>query len=254
MLGAVEAPAPYDVVAVNLEPDADNRIHSDEVAKDFGFAGALVPGVELFAIASTPLLAAWGEAFLRSGRLALRFVRPVYDGERVTVGVADGTISVAGPEGDVRAEGTAEMRTSAPTPLDAYDDVPLPPAPAARPELGEFGTVVVPTEAGACADYARRIGDPSPVAAEVVHPGLMLRAVNAALMCNVALGPWIHTASDCRFLGLARPGATLTVHSRVTELFERRTHQYVRYVAVVLADGDPVAQVDHEAIWRVASG
>lgn len=53
---------PYAVVARNIDPHADNRIHDDDVAQRFGFTGALVPGVEVFAYATSPLVAAWGPA------------------------------------------------------------------------------------------------------------------------------------------------------------------------------------------------
>ena len=244
-------PAPYEVVAVNLDPQADNRIHDDDVAQRFGFAGALVPGVEVFAVASAPLVAAWGEGFLAGGRLAVRFRRPVYDRERVTVTVAGGQVTVSGPDGTPRATGTvAAPRPQAPP--GPYAVVPLPERPAPAPVVGPFGTVVQAADPAACADYVRRVGDAHPLYPGLVHPGLLLRLVNLALMSNVSLGPWIHTASDCRFLGPARAGQELSVRSRVRELFERKGHSYVRYDALVLADGEPVAEVDHEAIWRLA--
>lgn len=98
----------------------------------------------------------------------------------------------------------------------------------------------------------RRIGEPSPVYADLVHPGLLLRVVNLVLMSNVARGPWIHTASDCRFLSAAQVDEQVQVRSRVTELFARKGHDDVRYDALVLAAGRPVAEVHHEAIWRLA--
>lgn len=244
-------PEPWDVVAVNLAPDADNRIHDDDVAQSFGFAGALVPGVEVFALATTPLVQTWGEAFLASGRLSLRFRKPVYDGERVTVAVDGDAVSVTGPDGVLRASGLVSP-SAEPAPPEAYDDAPLPPRPEAQLRLGAFGTVRVPAAPQECADYVRGIGDPLPVYRDVVHPGLLLRLVNLALMSNVELGPWIHTASDARFLGLARVDEDVEVRSRVTDLFERKGHAYVRYDALVLAAGRPVVEVNHEAIWRLA--
>ena len=245
-------PTPYEVVAVNLDPQADNRIHDDEVAQQFGFAGALVPGVEVFALASAPLVRAWGEDFLAAGRMSLRFRKPVYDGERVTVDFDRGELSVVGPDGVLRAGGAAEQTAADRPDVGSYEDVPLPEVLAAQPSLGSMGTVTEPGDPIACAEYVRRIGDACPLYERLVHPGLLLRLVNAALMRNVELGPWIHTASDCRFLSPAAVGRSYAVRSRVTELFERRGHSYVRYDALVLADDDPVALVHHEAIWRVA--
>ena len=220
------------------------------MARSFGFAGALVPGVEVFALATVPLVRTWGEAFLASGRLALRFRAPVYDGELVTVATETGSVSVTGPDGVVRAAGSARSSSDAGT-TGPYDDVPLPPQLAAEPRLGAFGTVRVPAAPEACADYVRGIGDPLPVYRDVVHPGLLLRLVNLALMSNVELGPWIHTASDARFLGLARPGDDAEVRSRVIEVFRRNGHDYLRYDALVLAAGRPVVEVRSEAIWRL---
>jgi hypothetical protein len=99
------AVTPYEVRAVDLDPQADNRIHDDDdVAQRFGFAGPLVPGVEVFVLASAPLVAAWGAGFLASGRMALRFRRPVYDGERVRVHADDA--SAAGADDGLTPPGT----------------------------------------------------------------------------------------------------------------------------------------------------
>lgn len=247
-------PQPYDVVAVNIDPDSENPIHGDDVARRLGFAGALVPGVEIFALASVPFVQAWGEAFLAAGRLSVRFRRPVYDSEPVTVTPGpDLAVVVTGPDGTTRATGTAAAPAAAPPPGE-YETAPLPASPAERPAQGPFGTVVESTTPGDCRAYASAIADPCPLYAELVHPGLLLRAVNSALMRNVALGPWIHTASDCRFLAPARAGSELEVRSRVTGLFERNGHSYVSYDALVLAERRPVLAVGHEAIWRLAGG
>lgn len=238
-------------MAVNLEPAADNRIHDDDVAQSFGFTGALVPGVELFALATAPLVRAWGEAFLSSGRLQVRFRRPVYDGERVRVTVGpDLELALSGPDGDARTVGTVG-RPAPQEPPTKYDTAPLPTALAAAPHVGPFGSFVEDADPAAAQDYARRIGDDHPAYEQLVHPGLLLRLVNAALMRNVALGPWIHTGSDCRLLGTAPYGSELEVRSRVTEVFSRNGHDRVRYDALITADGRPVAEVHHEAIWRL---
>jgi acyl dehydratase len=210
-----------------------------------------VPGVEVLALASAPLVAEWGADFLASGRMSLRFRKPVYDGERVTVELEEETLSVTGPDGVVRARGLAAgpAEPVAPAP---YDVAPLPAQLLAEPALGAFGTVDVPADAADAADYVRRIGEPSPLYDELVHPGLLLRLVNLALMSNVQLGPWIHTASDCRFLAPAPLGEPAQVRSRVTELYARGGHDYVRYDALVLVAGQAVAEVHSEAIWRLA--
>jgi len=248
------------VVARNLDPAADNRIHDDDVARAFGFTGALVPGVEVLAHATSPLVAAWGAGFFDGGRVALRFRRPVYDGETVVVTAeprADGfALAVTGPDGVVRAIGTAHPPAPGPpVDLGRYPVVPLPQPLAADPLPGPFGTVQVPGDAREARDYVAAVADPVPLYREagLVHPGLLLRLVNLALMSNVELGPWIHTSSDCRFLALPTVPTTASVRSVVTGTSRRGAHDEVTYDAVVLLDEQPVLEVVHTALYRLGA-
>ncbi len=245
---------PYSVLARNIDPTADNKIHADDVAQSFGFTGALVPGVELFAYVTAPLVAAWGLPWLSGGRVDVRFRRPVYDGERVTVEGDPAALSLVGPDGVTRAVGSAGP--DGPTrPRRLLDRAPLPAAllPTKRVSAGPLGTVEL---AGTTADneaYLDAVGEPSPLYRDeaIAHPGALLRLVNLVLMRNVDLGPWIHTASDCRLLAPARLPAAMQVRATVTETFERGGSSYVRYDALVLADGIAVMDVGHTAIYQL---
>jgi hypothetical protein len=244
--------APYRVVARNIDPQADNAIHDDDVAQRFGFAGALVPGVELFALATSPLVAAWGQQWLTGGRIDLRFRRPVYDGEHLLVELRQGRLTMTGPDGEVRCVGSAGSAEEPPD-LDDLVDAPLPATLRRDPEPGPFGSLTVPGSVQEGLDYLDAIGEPAALYREqsLAHPGLLLRLVNLLLMRNVELGPWVHTSSSCRLLGLARLPAEMSVRGTVRERFERGGHDRVRYDAVVLADGVPVLTADHTAIYRL---
>ena len=246
--------APYVVVARNIDPDSDNAIHADDVAQEHGFSGALVPGVDLFGLATSPLVSAWGQSWLASGRIDLRFRRPVYDGEALTVALDGAALTVTGPDGVVRCVGSAGPDGG--SQVGAYDDVLLPSVLAPDPVVGPLGTVREAGTASYNEEYADALGEPLALYrdASLAHPGLLLRLVNLLLMRNVALGPWVHTASSCRFLGVAHLPAELTVQGKVTELFRRGCHDYVRYDALVLADDRPVLEVDHTAIYRLSGG
>lgn len=239
-------------VARNIDPAAANAIHDDDVARQFGFEGALVPGVELWGRTASAL----GPA---ARRLALRFRRPVYDGERVEVEVEeDGGVVLRGPDGVARAVGSCAPSGSAPDPWLADGPArPLPgDLPPAEPESlppGPLGTVREPVSRERNEEYAALVGDALPDPA-VLHPGLLLRAVNLVLMRNVALGPWIHTASDALLLGPAPAGSVLEVRAVVRGTSVRSGNDEVRYDALVLADGAPVLQVDHTALFRLRGG
>ena len=233
--------------------ECDNKIHSDDVARRFGFSGALVPGVELFARTTTPLVAAWGEDWLSGGRIDLRFRRPAYDGEEMLVELDGERLAVTGPGGELRCVGAAGPTAPRPD-LAGLADVPLPPSPVADPVVGPFGSIREPGTVAENDWYLDAIGEPLTLYRErsLAHPGLLLRLVNRLLMRNVALGPWIHTSSDCTFLGPARLPAEMIVHGRGTGVGRRGAHDEVRYDALVLAEGNPVLHVHHTALYRLA--
>ncbi len=66
--------------AFNTAASSDNKIHDDTVARQFGFRGALVPGVEVYAYMAHMPVARWGRAWLENGQMDCRFLKPVYDG------------------------------------------------------------------------------------------------------------------------------------------------------------------------------
>jgi len=256
----VGAPTSYRVTARNLAVDSDNKIHDDDVAARLGFAGGLVPGVELFAYAAHPFAAAWGEEFLGAGRLQVRFRKPVYDGDDVdVVPAAEGdrwNVTLTVGRDEPRAVGTAEAHAAAAKLRQPYEPTPLPsrlhPTAGELP-AGPLGSVTETADRARHDDYLDGISETHPLfrAGDLVHPGALLRMVNNVLMQNVDLGPWIHTGSDCRFLATARVPSTLRCHGVVTECFERNGNAYVRYDALVTSDDRPVAEVDHTAIYRL---
>jgi len=256
-------PQAYRVRARNIDPTSDNKIHDDDVARRFGFTGALVPGVELFAYLTHPLVEAWGEDFLSRGEIEVRFRKPVYDGEHVVATAEradDGSFALAltGPDDVVRATGRARPRHDGTLDADAFVATPLPTVlpPAGTESLreGPIGTVTEPVDAESLQVYLDAIDESLPLFADkgVVHPGGLLRLVNAILVRNVVLGPWIHTASSCRLLGLATVPTTLVGHAVVTDNYERGGHRYVRYDALVSAQEKPVMRVEHTAIYEIA--
>ena len=70
----------YEVSAFNTAAASENKIHDDAVARRFGFHGALVPGVEVYAYMAHVPVARWGRAWLEGGAADCRFLKPVYDG------------------------------------------------------------------------------------------------------------------------------------------------------------------------------
>ena len=261
----------YRVTAKNTST-GENKIHDDVTARRYGFPGALVPGVTVYAYMTQPLAAAFGAAWLMRGTATVRFVKPVMDGDAVTVtGVVtarDGrgvtaTVTAGTPATPECATLTATIPAGQPTPINlaAYGEAPL---PERRPEatrvhlasLAMLGTPRVHYDAGQAEAYVAKVGEALALYRGTggwVHPGFLLEQGNRALDRNVTMSPWIHVGSAVRHLGGARVGDRLATRGKVRSLFEKRGREFVE-VDVVIVAGDtarPVAHILHTAIYRL---
>lgn len=260
---------PYAVVAHNGATRSDNKIHDDEVARQYGFSGGLVPGVTVYAYMTHPIVSAWGLPWLERGTMSARFLKPFYEGEEVTVQCAatDGgtptfEITARNPAGDVCAIGTASLpaEPAAPPAVSGFEAQPLPsPVPPVSYDVlarqTALGTVELAfSSATTGAAYLSEVPDAFEgyYGPDLVAPaGLLIRMANSALAQNVRLNPWIHVSSSTQHFSLARDGEHLTARSNVVELFERKGHKFVRLDVLVLAGERPVLRVDHTAIYDI---
>src|SRR5262245_10901539 len=230
----------YEVIAKNYGADHPNRIHSDEGAAAYGFAGALVPGVGLYAYMTRPVVDALGREWLERGSMSAKFLKPVYDGEKVqaraTVAQNDPLelrLELINQSGALCAAGSAGLpNSSASLDPDAYpfrEPVPLWPASIAGLSIGEtLGTVEFDLDMnGQMPKFLDNIVETSPIYDSICHPAFWIAQANEILMRNIALGPWIHTASDALHFTVARAGERLSLRGRVIDLYERRGHELV---------------------------
>ncbi len=261
----------YRVKARNTSSSSENKIHDDAIARQYGFRGGLVPGVTVYAYLTRPLVEAFGAAWLERGTATVKFVKPVLDGEEVTVSgvetARDPKSVTASLVATTAAGGECATLTAAlpagsavPVNLARYPAAPLPaerPA-ATREHLGSLevlGTPVDTYDEAAAAEYLQGVSDTLALyrGSGWVHPAFFLHQANRALSQNVRMGPWIHVGSVVRHLGGARVGETLAARGRVRSLFEKKGREFVELELVSVA-GDrarPVAHVLHTAIYRL---
>jgi hypothetical protein len=261
----------YSVKAVNTSTDSENKIHDDATARRYGFAGGLVPGVTVYAYLTEPLVAAFGAAWLQRGTASVKFVKPVLDGEELTV---TGEVLARDPQGGVTASLlattasagecatlTATLPAGSPTPLNValYAEAPLPAErePGTRAFFdahATLGTFVVPYDAALAEEYVASVSDPLPLYRDAggwVHPAFFTHMANRCLRSNVVIGPWIHIGSVVRHLGGARRGSSLAARARVRSLWDKKGRDFVELDIAILANGRPVAHVLHSAIYRL---
>lgn len=267
---------PSRVRARNLFRHAANRIHDDEMARQHGYAGALVAGVTVYGYLSRLAVAAWGLHWLARGTASVRFRRPVYDGDELTLtgrivarsanpvaGEALAELEARAPDGDIAATMLAGIAWGGPTGVPdpaAYPAAPLPGSPppataAALAGLGPLGTPTLVADPATLTQAADDLDDPSPVYRGfegVAHPGLLLRQANRALSENLDLGPWIHVSSDVAHCDLARAGDRLETRGRVARVYERKGRGWVDLDLLVVAHpARSIARIRHTAVYRL---
>jgi acyl dehydratase len=255
--------AAYEVKALNIAASSENRIHDDTVARRFGFRGALVPGVAVYAYMMHLPVARWGRAWLEGGEADCRFLKPVYDGAvvRVTAEEHDDGISLlVESAGERCATGHARLpREHRPAP--AVDTLPLRAPPAERPEASEtslapglvLGITPSTIDGETLGTYLDDISEIDPIyrSEGLLHPGQVLRLANQALLQNVVLGPWIHVGHKVRHYSAARVGEQLTLRAKITSNTVSKGHAFVEFDATVVASGiRAVAEINYSAIWR----
>jgi hypothetical protein len=259
----------YRLKARNTSKQSENAIHDDAVAKTYGFAGGLVPGVTVYAYLTHPLVEAWGPAWLERGTASVRFTKPVLDGDETVIGGAadasgvgaSATVTARTESGGERSTATATLpasRAIAPDPA-GYVAGPL---PAERPAalasnlpVGKLmGSPVNRYDENAAAEWLDKVSDGLALyrgREALVHPAFYLDQANKALSLNVRLGPWIHAGSVIQHLSAARVGETLSTRGRVRSTFEKKGKEFVELDLLISAGERPVAHVVHTAIYRL---
>jgi acyl dehydratase len=251
----------YRVQAYNTAHDSENKIHDDSVARRFGFTGALVPGVDVYAYMMHLPVARWGRAFLERGASECKFTSPVYDGETVEVtGREEGgaLLIEVSSQGKGCAAGSARLSLQEEL-LKKYETA-TPPSMEERPDANPkslapgtvLGTQLFDASREFMDGYLRDVRESDDLYKRegLVHPGNVLRMCNFALFRNVKMGPWIHVGSKVQNLGVARAGETLAARSRVIGNYEKKGHLFVDLDVLVLTSERPVAQVRHTAIYQ----
>jgi acyl dehydratase len=259
----------YSVRARNNSPGSENRMHSDEVARRYGFRGGLVPGVTVFGLMTRPVLARYGAAWLERGWAEVSFSKPAYEGELLAM---RDTVASARTDGSIEVSCTnetgvelARLRAGmlhAPAVPDARAAIP-PAQPLSSRPGADWNLMIVgepfpallwhPTTRENVA-WCEDLSDDLPLYREgegpLLHPGLVLRQANNVLKNRFVLPAWIHTASRIAFHDALRAGRRYEVRAIPEEKWVRKGNEFVRlYVAILAGDG-VAAEISHTAIFR----
>jgi acyl dehydratase len=255
--------ATHQVVARNYSEASENRIHSDDVAKKYGFEGALVPGVAVYGYLTHPLVERFGERWLSHSVSSVRFLKPAYEGDVLTISteeVATGhRTRCCNAAGVLLAELDSQVPQTLPEPHDqgvfdhdskAAERIPMEwdSVLPGQPFLPWHWQI---TEDGN-RSYADRVSDTQAIYRTAAHPHWLLAIANYALVREFIMPAWIHVGSEVRFREPLKVGDTVQVQAVPLEKWERKGHQFVKLYLAYHRDSVLTTEIFHTAIFRLA--
>jgi len=255
----------YQPIAVNHSHESENRIHSDDIARQYGFTGALVPGVAVFGHMTHPLTETFGADWLGHSQVALRLLKPAYHGDRLSIAL-DSTgahtyqVQCHNDAGVLLATLTVDLADPLP-PVDPRADIPGA-AQAAPREPIQWQAIAIDAPFAAVdwtpsetenLDYAAQITDELPIyRSGVVHPHLIQHWCNQVLVRRFILPAWIHVGTEMTFRRALRVGDAVQIRAIPTEKWRHKGHEFIKLYVVFAVDGDPAVEATHTAIYKVA--
>ncbi len=270
----VSIPQPWQGEAFNQVPESENRIHSDEVARRYGFQGGLVPGVTVTAYLCHPAIDAWGLDWLERGRARAVVGTPLYDGKRFRVELDNATASAY--DAELLDEAGTRCATAS---VELPETLPTPPAMRGDPHIGEgFQRPRASREvmeelrergmhamrarwdvdgSAKITGYLRNTSEmPKPVQPEgdgYANPAFVLGLTNWVLGSNVIMEAWLHLQTESQHYRAIPRGSELVVESAIADLFEKKGHEFIDLdVAIYLLDTEePALGARLRAIYRL---
>ena len=236
--------APWNAIAFNQDPESDNRIHGDELARQYGFEGGLVPGVTISAYLAHPAVQAWGEDFLDHGCAHVKVLSPLYDGEPFRVEIQDQTPSsyrarLLRAEDTVSAEATVWLEPGPPSaperrgdPVAGKDYTPPLSSTATWRKLRDEGCKAFRYRWGGphlMRSYLKDAADmPTLLAGDgaCANMSYILGISNWVAAGNAHMNPWVHLETRSRNYRAIAPGTDIVAEMQVTDLFERKGHEF----------------------------
>ncbi len=265
-------PVSWSATAFNQATESSNQIHSDEMAKAYGFRGGLVPGVTISSYLIHPAVVAWGEDWLSRGYAKVVVTKPLYDGFEFEVIVSNATDQsydavLIDSEGTRCAHAQISL-TENPGPAPVRRGDPLLAKDAEIPtvarevfeRMADTGMAALPARWHADNNMATYLKDRSQMlplhrfdGGGYANAAYMLSLTNWVLAGNTYMNPWVHVQTESQFFAPVPAGSDLIVECAVKDLFERKGHEFVDVkVDAYIRDTDQaVMTADLRAIYKL---
>jgi acyl dehydratase len=255
----------HQAVARNFAETSENKIHSDVIAKRFGFTGALVPGVTVFGHLAWPLTERYGSRWLERSWVTTRFLKPAYHGETVyvtdAIDASERCVAECHNSSNVLLATLDCALESSQPPVDEHAALVGDTQPRDRVEINwetvrvdePFTRYVWTPDEAHNREYAARVDDATALFQQgVLHPHTILAQANQVLVRQFVMPAWIHTGSEVRFRQLLRVGDAIEVRAVPVEKWERKGHQFIKLYIALRVRNEVATEIFHTAIFRVA--
>lgn len=265
----------HRITALMTDPDLfrpGNPIHSTDAAREYGYEGALVGGVTIYAWTIPTILEALGERWLSDGWVDVMFRRPTYPNQQMTIRVTEGEdgisdLAMTNDEGATAVSGQVGLGKA-----PWLDDLQLPVRRAPEPKLASVSRLTLaeapvgqdlrPMSVPVTAEDVRKwasgdvaVTDPRFTEGDrpLLHPGWIAARMESLAHHSYDYSPAIHTRSQVQHLAPARADQTLTAAGRMSSAYERKGHHYYEMDAMLFAEhGEELARFRHTSIFQVA--
>lgn len=264
-------PTNWNAIALNTAPNSANEIHGDQVARDFGFKGGLVPGVTIAAYLIHPAVEAWGELFLEHGYAHVRVGSPLYHEELFEVQLSDPgenrySAELIKSDQQVSANGEVGILLTPATPPERrFDSIAATDfvGPAATPErwqlLHENGCQAFAFRWGPKATMQSYMADPNKMPALLrgdtpfANMSFLLGLSNWVLAGNAHMNPWVHLETWSQNYGPVPWNTLVVAEMQVKAFYERKGHKFVDVDVALFNDDDNtcVGTISLRAIYQL---
>lgn len=247
-------------VTLDDAPHYKGSIHEDAVARARGYKAALLPGAFVYGHVSRVAIRAWGLDWAKTGAMSLRFRRPVYDQDDLTISVGglfdtdSGVrcdVTVANAAGETVASGWIAMPAVPVAPPERSALLILP-APDHPPAVQPGGLVV-----GAALHTRDRIltagdfhtslsafeeTDPIYGQHNLVHCGMLMRLAMGDTNSGWRFpAPVVLVSVEAQHFATVHPGQRVRTAGRIAEVYEHRGNHYFVAEEYLIAGEDTVA-------------
>ena len=235
----------WSAKALNTAPNSENQIHGDDMAKEFGFKGGLVPGVTVSAYLLHPIIEKWGLDWLEKGWAKCKITSPLYDKENFSVylnEISENKIlsNLKNSNQVVTANAEASLLEDIPeAPKIRNDKIAIENFQGPRASKN----VWMKLKKDGCMAFEYFWGGKDPLIylrdqnnlPDLLNPSkkglsnlsFLLGCSNWALASSAYMNPWIHLQTTSQNYQALSFNSSVIAEIQVNEVFEKKGHEFV---------------------------